>query len=67
MISILTELIIACPIYSTTCLLNKVNTSNTEAPIHYLDWYLSISSGAVSSKIYDKQDGSEFDILKFPF
>ena len=33
---------------------NKANTSDTEAP--FLDLYLSISNGFVSSKIYDKRD-----------
>ena len=45
--------------------LNKANTSDTEAPI--LDLHLSISNGFVSSKIYDKHDGFDFDIVNFPF
>ena len=28
---------------------------------------LSLYNGTVSSKIYDKQDGFEFDIVNFPF
>ena len=43
----------------------KVNTSDTEAP--FLDLHLSISNGFVSSKIYDKRDDFDFDIVKFPF
>ena len=45
--------------------LNKANTSNTEAP--FLDLHLSISNGFVSSKINDKRDDFDFDILNFPF
>ena len=44
---------------------NKANTSDTETPI--LDLDLSISNGLVSSKIYDKRDDFDFDIVKFPF
>ena len=49
-------------IYPPELPLNKANTSDTEAP--FLDLYLSISNGFVSSKIYDKHD--DFD-LTFPF
>ena len=45
--------------------LNKANTSDTEAP--FLDLHLSISNGFVSSKIYDKRDYFDFDIVNFPF
>ena len=45
--------------------LNKANTSYTEAP--FLDLYLSIFNGFVSSKIYDKRDDFNFDIVNFPF
>ena len=45
--------------------LNKANTSDTEAP--FLDLHLSISNGFVSSKIYDKHDDFDFDIVNFPF
>ena len=45
--------------------LNKANTSDTEAP--FLDLHLSISNGFVSSKIYDKRDGLDFDIVNLPF
>ena len=44
---------------------NKANTSDTEAP--FLDAYLSISNGFVSSKTYDKRDGFDFDIVNIPF
>ena len=45
--------------------LNKANTSDTEAP--FLDLHLSISNGFVSSKIHDKRDDFELDIVNFPF
>ena len=44
---------------------NKANASDTEAP--FLALHLSISNGFVSSKIYDKQDHFDFDIVNFPF
>ena len=46
-------------IYLPELQLNKANTSDTEAP--FLDLYLSISNGFVSSKIYDKRDDFDFD------
>ena len=54
-------------IYPPELQLNKTNTSDTEAP--FLNLHLSISNGFVSSKIYDKRDDFDFDILlvKFPF
>ena len=44
--------------------LNKVNSSDTEAP--FLDLNLSITNGIVSFKIYDKRDEFNFDYNKFP-
>ena len=52
-------------IYPPELQLNKANTSDTEAPC--LDLHLSISNGFVSSKIYDKRDDFDFDIVIFPF
>ena len=52
-------------IYPPELQLNKANTSDTEAP--FLDLYLSFSNGFVSSKIYDKRDDFDFDIVNFPF
>ena len=46
-------------IYPPELQLNKANTCDTEAP--YLDLHLSISS-----KIYDKRDDFDFDIVNFP-
>ena len=45
--------------------LNKANILDTEAP--FLDLHLSVSNGYVSSKIYDKRDDFDFDIVIFPF
>ena len=52
-------------IYPSELQLNKANTSDTEAP--FMDFHLSISNGFVSSKIYDKRDDFDFDIVNFPF
>ena len=52
-------------IYPPELQLNKANTSDTEA--QFLDLHLSISNGFVSSKIYDKRDDFDFDIVNFPF
>ena len=52
-------------IYLPELQLNKANASDTEAP--FLDLHLSISNGFVSSKIYDKRDDFDFDIVNFPF
>ena len=45
--------------------LNKANASDTEAL--FLGLYLSISDGFVQTKIYDKRDDFDFDIVNFPF
>ena len=52
-------------IYPTELHLNKANSSDTEAPI--LDLSLSITNGIVSSKIYDKRDDFNFEIVNNPF
>ena len=52
-------------IYPPELQLNKAKTSDTEAP--FLDLHLSISNGFVSSKIYDKRDDFDFDMVNFPF
>ena len=52
-------------IYPTELQLDKANSSNTEAP--FLDLNLSISNDIVSSKIYDKRDDFNFEIVNFPF
>ena len=45
--------------------LNQANVSDTEAS--FLDLHLSISDGFVKTKIYDKRDDLNFDIVNFPF
>ena len=52
-------------IYPPKLQLNKANASDTEVPL--LDLHLSISKGFVSSKIYNKCDDFDFDIVNFPF
>ena len=52
-------------IYPSEFQLNKANSSDTEAP--FLDLHLTISDGFISSKIYDKRDDFDFDIVIFPF
>ena len=52
-------------IYPPELQLNMANTSDTEAPL--LDLHIFISNGFVSSKIYDKRDDFDFDIVNFPF
>ena len=51
-------------IYFAELQLNKANSSDTEAP--FLDLNLSITNGIVSSKIYDKRDDFNFEIVNFP-
>ena len=51
-------------IYPPELQLNKANISDTEAP--FLDIHLSAANGFVSSKIYDKRDYFDFDIVSFP-
>ena len=57
--------------YPTRCIettelqLNKANSFDTEAP--FLDLDFSITNGIVSSKIYDKRDDFNFEIVYFPF
>ena len=52
-------------IYPSELQLNKANVSDTEAS--FLDLHLSISDGFVQTKIYDKRDDFDFDIVNFPF
>ena len=52
-------------IYPSELQLNKANTSGTEAA--FLDLHLSISNDIVSTKIYDKRDDFDFEIVNFPF
>ena len=52
-------------IYPSEHQLNKANVSDTEAS--FLDLHVSISDGFVKTKIYDKRDDFDFDIVNFPF
>ena len=52
-------------IYPSELQLNKANSSDTEAP--FLELNLSITNGIVSSKIYDKRDDFNFEIVNFLF
>ena len=52
-------------IYPTEFQLHNANSSDTEAPI--LDLNLSITNDIVSSKMYDKRDDFNFEIVNFPF
>ena len=52
-------------IYPSELQLNKANMSDTEAS--FLDLHLSISDNFVKTKIYDKRDNFDFDIVDFPF
>ena len=55
----------ASQIYLSELQLNKANTSDTKAA--FLDLHLSISNDIVSTKIYDKHDDFDFEIVNFPF
>ena len=52
-------------IYPPELKLNKVNTSDKEAA--FLDLHLTIFNDIVSTKIYDKRDNFDFQIVNFPF
>ena len=52
-------------IYPSELQLNKANTSDTEA--EFVDLHLSISNDIVSTKIYDKRDDFDFEIVSFPY
>ena len=45
--------------------MNKANPSDTEVP--FLDLDLSNTNGIVSTKIYDKRDDFNFELVNFPF
>ena len=52
-------------IYPAELQLDKANASDTEAA--FLDFNLSIHNDTVSTKIYDRRDDFDFDIVNFPF
>ena len=51
--------------YPTELQLNKSNSSDTEAP--FLDFDLSKTKSIVSSKVYDKRDDFNFEMVNFLF
>ena len=51
-------------IYPSELQLNKANTSDTEAA--FLDLHLSISNDIIFTKIYDKRDDFDSEIVNFP-
>ena len=51
-------------IYPSELQLNKANASDTEAA--FFDLHLSISNDIFSTKIYDKRDDFDFEIVNFP-
>ena len=52
-------------IYPIAFQLSKANSSYTEAPFSDLD--LFITNGIVSTKMYDKRDDFNLQIINFPF
>ena len=52
-------------IYPSELQLNEANTSDTKAA--FLDFHLFISNDIVSTKIYDKRDDFDYEIVNFPF
>ena len=52
-------------IYPSEFQLNKANTSDKE--VAFLDFHLPISYNIVSTKMYDKRDDSDFEIVNFPY
>ena len=52
-------------IYPTELHLNKATSSDIEAS--FLDLNLCISNGTVSTKINDKRENFDFDIVNFSF
>ena len=52
-------------IYPSELQLNKANVSDTEAS--FMDLHLSISDDFVKTKVFDKRNDFDFDIVNFPF
>ena len=52
-------------IYHSELQLNTANTSDTKS--RSLDLHLSISNDNVSTKLYDKRDDFDFEIVNIPF
>ena len=51
--------------YSSELQLKKANTSNTKAV--FLDLHFFVSNDIVSTKIYTKYGGFDYEIVSFPF
>ena len=51
-------------LYPSELQLNKANTSDTK--VAFLGLHLSISNDIVSTKIYNKRDDFDFEIVNFP-
>ena len=48
--------------------MNKCKSLNeTDTKAAFLDLHLSISNDIVSTKLYDKRDGFDFEVVNFPF
>ena len=56
---------LVCQKYPSELQRNNANTSDTKTA--FLDLHLSISNDIVSTKIYDKRDDFDFEIVNFPF
>ena len=54
-------------IYPSELKLNKANASDTEDAFLDLHWSISNDIDIVSTKIYDKRDDFDFEIVNFPF
>ena len=54
-----------CQIYPSELQLNKASTSDTV--VAFSNLHLSISNDIVSTKLNDKRDAFDFDIVNFPF
>ena len=52
-------------VYHSELHLNKANASDTETA--FLDLHFSISNHIVLTKMYDKRDDFDFEIVYFPF
>ena len=55
---------IVSQIYPSELQLNIANTSDVK--VAFLDLHLSISNDVVSTKIYDKRDNLDYEIVKYP-
>ena len=45
----------------------KIKETTEAAAFSYLDWYLYIDSGKLTTRLYDKRDDFNFPIVNFPF